>query len=63
MNVTVLMDIKESNVKTLSIGAHRIHVRMAHHVYNKRMFSIVTAHQDGQEKCVMLRWYHARMQL
>jgi hypothetical protein len=62
MNVTVLMVIKENSVKTLSIGVHRILAIMAQHAFNKRTFFDAIARRGGLVKCVMLKWFRAKMQ-
>jgi hypothetical protein len=59
MSVIALMVFKESNVKISSIGVLKVHAKMEQLVFSRRMNSDATVHQDGREKCVMLKWFLA----
>lgn len=54
-------DITENNAKTMWIGVHKILVKMERLAFNRKMSLDVTARQVGLEKCVTLKWSHAKM--
>lgn len=58
----MLTVITESNAKIMSIGVHKIPVKMERLAFNRKMSLDVTVLLDGLAKCAMLKWSRAKMQ-